>query len=70
MAVAAAVLLELGLILTVLTILGSLARRFALSPIPLYLLAGLALGDGASPRFRRHVNLCRPARPSGLCCCC
>ena len=34
MAVAAAVLLELGLILTILTIVGSIARRFALSPIP------------------------------------
>ncbi|TGD88166.1 cation:proton antiporter [Mycolicibacterium sp. CH28] len=46
MAVSGALLLELGVILTVLTILGSLARRFALSPIPLYLLAGLALGNG------------------------
>lgn len=46
MAVSAALLLELGVIFTVLTILGTLARRFALSPIPLYLLAGLALGNG------------------------
>ena len=46
MAVSVALLLELGVILTVLTVLGSLARRFALSPIPLYLLAGLALGTG------------------------
>lgn len=46
MAVSVALLLELGVILTVLTILGTLARRFALSPIPLYLLAGLALGNG------------------------
>lgn len=46
MAVSAALLLELGVILTVLTILGSIARRFALSPIPLYLVAGLALGNG------------------------
>jgi len=42
----AALLLELGLVLTVLTLLGTAARRFNLSPIPLYLLAGLALGDG------------------------
>jgi monovalent cation:H+ antiporter-2, CPA2 family len=41
-----ALLLELGVILTVLTVLGSVARRFALSPIPIYLVAGLALGDG------------------------
>ncbi|GAY13387.1 cation:proton antiporter [Mycobacterium sp. shizuoka-1] len=46
MAVSVALLLELGVILTVLTILGTAARRFALSPIPLYLLAGLALGNG------------------------
>ncbi|HTY28343.1 MAG TPA: cation:proton antiporter, partial [Mycobacterium sp.] len=46
MEVSVALLLELGVILTVLTILGSVARRFALSPIPLYLLAGLALGNG------------------------
>ncbi|MCC9704068.1 cation:proton antiporter [Streptomyces sp. MNU76] len=39
-------LLELGIILAALSLLGALARRFALSPIPLYLLAGLALGEG------------------------
>jgi monovalent cation:H+ antiporter-2, CPA2 family len=44
--VSAALLLELGVILTVLTVLGTIARRFALSPIPLYLMAGLALGKG------------------------
>ncbi len=46
MQISATLLLELGVILTVLTVLGSFARRFALSPIPLYLLAGLALGEG------------------------
>lgn len=46
MEVSVALLLELGVILTALAILGSAARRFALSPIPLYLLAGLALGNG------------------------
>jgi CPA2 family monovalent cation:H+ antiporter-2 len=45
-AVSVALLLELGVILTVLTILGTLARKYALSPIPLYLLAGLSLGTG------------------------
>jgi monovalent cation:H+ antiporter-2, CPA2 family len=44
--VSATLLLELGVILAVLTVLGGAARRYALSPIPLYLLAGLALGDG------------------------
>ncbi|WP_099020768.1 cation:proton antiporter [Mycolicibacterium palauense] len=44
-----ALLLQIGLLLVVLTVLGSLARRVSLSPIPLYLLAGLALGDGGIP---------------------
>lgn len=39
-------LLELGVILAALSVLGTLARRFALSPIPLYLLVGLSLGEG------------------------
>lgn len=46
MKVSVALLLELGVILAALSLLGALARRFALSPIPLYLLAGLALGKG------------------------
>lgn len=46
MAVSAPLLLELGLILVALTVLGSAARRYGLSPIPLYLLAGLFLGNG------------------------
>ncbi|MFG2026101.1 cation:proton antiporter [Streptomyces sp. NPDC048825] len=41
-----ALLLELGVILTALSLLGTVARRFALSPVPLYLVAGLVLGDG------------------------
>lgn len=46
MAISAPLLFELGAILLVLTILGSSARRFGLSPIPLYLLTGLFLGTG------------------------
>ncbi|OAH10697.1 cation:proton antiporter [Streptomyces jeddahensis] len=41
-----ALLLELGIILAALSVLGALARRFTLSPVPLYLLAGLAIGEG------------------------
>lgn len=41
-----ALLLELGVILVLLSGLGALARRAGLPPIPLYLLAGLALGEG------------------------
>jgi monovalent cation:H+ antiporter-2, CPA2 family len=44
--ISATLLLELGVIFTVLTVLGTLARRFALSPIPLYLAVGLSLGEG------------------------
>lgn len=39
-------LLELGLLLAVLSVLGSAARRVGFSPVPLYLLGGLALGEG------------------------
>ncbi len=46
MAVSAPLLFELGAILVVLTVLGSAARRYGLSPIPLYLLVGLFLGTG------------------------
>ncbi len=46
MAISAPLLFELGAILVILTILGSAARRFGLSPIPLYLLTGLFLGTG------------------------
>ncbi len=46
MVVSTALLLELGVILLALTVLGSIPRRFGLSPIPLYLLAGLVVGDG------------------------
>ncbi|MFG2639659.1 cation:proton antiporter [Streptomyces sp. NPDC048370] len=41
-----ALLLELGVILAALSVLGTLARRYTLSPIPLYLLTGLAVGEG------------------------
>jgi CPA2 family monovalent cation:H+ antiporter-2 len=46
LAISAPLLLELGAILLVLTVLGSAARRFGLSPSPLYLLTGLFLGTG------------------------
>lgn len=42
----AALLMELGATLLVLSFLAAQARRFGLSPIPLYLLAGLAFGRG------------------------
>ena len=39
-------LLELGAVIFTLGVLGRLAGRIGLSPIPLYLLAGLAFGKG------------------------
>ncbi|MDF1478807.1 cation:proton antiporter [Leifsonia sp. H3M29-4] len=39
-------LIEVGALLLVLSILSRLAARFGFSPIPLYLLAGLAVGEG------------------------
>jgi CPA2 family monovalent cation:H+ antiporter-2 len=41
-----ALLLELGAILVLLSLLGAVARRLTLSPVPLYLLVGLFLGEG------------------------
>ncbi|MEI2827964.1 MAG: cation:proton antiporter [Dermatophilaceae bacterium] len=40
------VYLELGLIFVGITLLGAVARKIGLSPIPLYLLAGLVFGEG------------------------
>ncbi|GAA1408382.1 cation:proton antiporter [Catellatospora coxensis] len=41
-----ALLIELGVVLAALSVLAGLARRVGLSPVPLYLLAGLCLGPG------------------------
>jgi monovalent cation:H+ antiporter-2, CPA2 family len=41
-----ALLLELGALLIVLSVLGTIAHRLSLTPVPLYLLAGLAVGEG------------------------
>ncbi len=43
----AAVLLELGVVFGALALLARVARRFGFSPVPLYLLAGLAIGEGS-----------------------
>lgn len=44
-------LIQLGSILFVLGVLGRVAGRFGMSPIPLYLLGGLAFGDGGVIRL-------------------
>lgn len=46
MQVSGTLLLQLGALLATLAVLSTVARRFALSPIPVYLLAGLSLGRG------------------------
>ncbi|MCT7356576.1 hypothetical protein N4P33_31185 [Streptomyces sp. 15-116A] len=60
-----ALLLELGVILTALSLLGTVARRFALYPVPLYLVAGLALGDCGLARSRPPASSSTPAPRSG-----
>jgi CPA2 family monovalent cation:H+ antiporter-2 len=40
------ILIELGAVILALGLLGALSLRFSISPIPLYLLAGLAFGSG------------------------
>ncbi len=44
----AILLVEVGALLLGLSLLGRLAMRFGISPIPLYLLAGLAFGNGGA----------------------
>ncbi len=61
-----ALLLEIGLLLVVLTILGALARRVSLSPIPLYLLAGLALGEGGIPLVPASEDFIRTGAVVGV----
>ncbi|MBY0443467.1 MAG: cation:proton antiporter [Mycobacteriaceae bacterium] len=46
MDVSVALLFQFGAVLAVLALLGTAAHRFALSPIPVYLLTGLVLGNG------------------------
>lgn len=67
--VSRALLFELGVLLAVLAVLGAVARRFALSPIPVYLLAGLSLGNGGILGWPPPVSSSLPVRPSVSCCC-
>lgn len=46
MEVSSALLFQLGALFAALAVLGAFARRFGLSPIPVYLIAGLSLGKG------------------------
>ncbi len=53
------------MVTVMLAVSGGIARRLSLSPIPLYLLAGLALATAASSRSRRPNSSSRPAHRSG-----
>ena len=66
MAVSAPLLFELGAILLVLTVLGSAARRYGLSPIPLYLLTGLFLGTGGVARVDAAAEFVKTGASIGV----
>ncbi|ETW25676.1 cation:proton antiporter [Mycobacterium gastri] len=66
MDVSEALLFELGALLVMLALLGALARRFALSPIPVYLLAGLALGKGGVLPVATAADFVSTGAPIGV----
>lgn len=61
-----ALLLELGALFLGLALLGMLARRLGLSPIPLVLLAALALGDGGLVTLEQARPFVETAAEIGL----
>lgn len=66
----AAMLIELGAIILALGLLGRLAGRMGFSPIPLYLLAGLAFGHGGLlPLQASEEFTATGARSASSCCC-
>jgi K+:H+ antiporter subunit KhtU len=64
--VSGALLFQLGALLTTLAVLGTVARRFALSPIPVYLLAGLSLGKGGLLPVAAAGEFIATAAPIGV----
>jgi monovalent cation:H+ antiporter-2, CPA2 family len=64
--ISAPLLLQLGAVLTALALLAALARRFALSPIPLYLLAGLWLGKGGIHSVTEASVFVKTGAPIGV----
>lgn len=59
-------LTQLGSILFVLGVLGRVAGRFGMSPIPLYLLGGLAFGDGGVIRLESAAEFGHVAGEIGV----
>ena len=66
MQVSGALLFQLGALLAALAVLGTVARRFALSPIPLYLVAGLSLGKGGIWPVAAAGGFITTAAPIGI----
>jgi monovalent cation:H+ antiporter-2, CPA2 family len=64
--VSGALLFQLGALLAALAVLGTVARRFALSPIPLYLVAGLSLGKGGIWPVAAAGEFIATAAPIGI----
>ena len=59
-------LIELGLAIVGLAALARLANRFGFSAIPLYLLAGLAFGNGGLAPLRLSENFVRTGAEIGV----
>ncbi|GBE65655.1 potassium transporter [Mycobacterium sp. MFM001] len=66
MQVSVAPMLELGAILTLLAVLGAVSRRFALSPIPVYLVTGLFLGNGGIAQMAAASDFITTGAPIGV----
>ena len=66
MQVSVPLLLELGTVLTAVALLAAVLRRFALSPIPVYLLAGLGLGNGGIAPVAAASQFITTGAPIGL----
>ncbi len=66
MQVSGALLFQLGALLATLAVFGAVARRFALSPIPVYLLAGLSLGKGGLLPVAAAGDFIETAAPIGI----
>lgn len=62
----AALFIELGLILTGLAVLARLARRSGMSAVPLYLLAGLAFGQGGLAPLKVSEQFTRTGAEIGV----
>jgi len=60
------VFIELGLVIVGLAVLARLASRWGFSAIPLYLLAGLAFGNGGLAPLRLSENFVRTGAEIGV----